>query len=119
MSGGAPTSAGGGEPADGGFRLFPSDLDGRRRRVYRAVLVFYLAATAGLVWPVYAAFGGIRPVVLGIPFSLFYVIVWVVASFLVLLGLYLWEGRLEGDGEDRGAAAGGDGPDPSAPRTEG
>lgn len=119
MSGRAPRSAGGGEPADGGFRLFPSDLDGRRRRVYRAVLAFYLAATAGLVWPVYAAFGGIRPAVLGIPFSLFYVIVWVVASFLVLLGLYLWEGRLEGAGEDPGAAADGDGPDPSAPGEEG
>lgn len=85
--------------ADGGFRLFPSHLDAGRRRVYRAVLVFFLAATAGLVWPVYAAFGGIRPRLLGIPFSLFYVIVWVVASFVVLLGLYLWEGGRD-DGRD-------------------
>lgn len=116
MSGRAPPPAEGDEPADGGFRLFPSDLDDRRRRVYRAVLAFYLAATAGLVWPVYAAFGGIRPELLGLPFSLVYVILWVVASFVVLLGLYSWEGR----GDD-GAPEGGGAPraDPADPRAEG
>lgn len=92
-------------------RLFPSDLPPGRRRVYGAVLAFYLAATAGLVWPIYAQFSGIRPLVLGMPLSLFYVVLWVVASFLVLLGLYLWEGRR---GDDDGRAR-----PPGSPRGEG
>lgn len=93
MSGRSP----GDDPAGGrrGFRLFPSHFDRVQRRVYGAVLTFYLAATAGLVWPVYAFFGGIRPRVLGLPFSLVYVVLWVVASFAVLLGLFLWERRRE------------------------
>lgn len=101
-------------PADGGFRLFPSGLDDRRRRVYLAVLVFYLAATVGLVWPVYAAFGGIRPTVLGIPFSLLYVVLWVVASFLVLLALFLWEGRRDDAAPEGGGAPRADPADPRA-----
>lgn len=90
----------GGDAASGGLlpRLFPSHLTPRQRRVYGAVLAFYLATTAGLVWPVYAEFAGVRPLVLGMPFSLFYVVVWVVASFLVLLGVYLWEERRRGRG---------------------
>lgn len=106
-SGGGGTTDGGGTAdgrgpadADGGFRLFPSDFDTTQRRVYGAVLVFYLAATVGLVWPAYAVVGGIRPRVLGLPFSLVYVVLWVVASFAVLLALYLWEGRRERGGRE-------------------
>lgn len=92
------------ERADAGFRLFPSHLTRRQRRVYRGVLVFYLAATVGLMWPVYAQFAGIRPLVLGMPLSLAYVVGWVVASFLVLLGVYAWEGRRETSARPEGSA---------------
>lgn len=91
------------DPAEGGFRLFPSGLTPGQRRVYGAVLAFYLAVTAGLVWPAYAAFADIRPLVLGMPLSLVYVVLWVVASFLVLLALFLWEGRREADAPDDGS----------------
>lgn len=95
-----------------GVRLFPSDLTPGERRVYGAVLAFYLATTVGLVWPAYAAFADIRPLVLGVPFSLFYVVLWVVASFLVLLGVYLWEDRRERDegAPDAAGASGKPGP---------
>ncbi len=59
----------------------------------RAVALFFLAAFAALVWPVYSYFGGARPLILGIPQSLFYVSAWLLASFLVLLALYLYEER--------------------------
>lgn len=110
--------AGSGDEVGGAApRLFPSGLTPARRRVYAAVLVFYLALTAGLVWPVYAEFAGIRPLVLGMPFSLFYVVLGVVASFLVLLGVYLWEGRREGRAGGTGGADAPPGhpPDPSGP----
>ena len=59
----------------------------------RAVALFFLAAFAALIWPVYGIFGGARPLVLGLPLSLFYVAAWLIASFLVLLALYLYEER--------------------------
>jgi hypothetical protein len=45
---------------------------------------------------------GAQPLVLGIPLSLFYVVCWVAASFVVLLALFHWEGRQEGADEDDG-----------------
>ena len=62
-------------------------------RARRAAAVFFLLAFVGLIWPVYSLFGNERPILLGMPQSLFYVAVWLVASFLVLLALYLHEER--------------------------
>lgn len=87
-------------------RFFPSDLSDRERRIYGALTVFFFLVLLALTWPVYTLFSGIRPLVLGMPFSLFYIVVVLVVSFLVLLGLYLWEdrrGRLDDD------SSGGDG----------
>ena len=74
-------------------RFFPSDLSDRERRIYGALTVFFFLVLLALTWPVYTLFSGIRPLVLGMPFSLFYIVVVLVVSFLVLLGLYLWEDR--------------------------
>lgn len=54
--------------------------------------LFFLAVFVGLVWPVYPVFATIRPFVLGMPFSLVYVVILLLGAFGVLLGLYLWEG---------------------------
>ncbi len=45
-----------------------------------------------LVWPIYPLFGGAEPRPLGIPLSFFYVIVFVLLSFVALLLLFVWEG---------------------------
>jgi hypothetical protein len=55
--------------------------------------LFFLLAFLALIWPVYPIFGDARPLILGLPLSLFYVAFWLVASFLVLLALYLFEER--------------------------
>lgn len=78
-------------------RFFPTDLHPGARRVYAAATGFFVALFAALVWPVYPAFGRIRPLVLGMPLSLFYVVVLLVAGFLALLLLFLWEGRRQRD----------------------
>ncbi len=84
-------------------RLFGSHLTKGERRVYGAVGLFYAAAVLGMTWPVYGVFSRIRPLVLGMPFSLFYLSCWVVASFLVLLALFHWEsGRGAHDEEPPG-----------------
>lgn len=63
------------------------------KRARRAVALFFVLAFAALIWPIYEFFGGARPLILGIPQSLFYVSSWLVASFLALLALYLYEER--------------------------
>jgi len=78
------------------LRLFGSHLTAAQRRVYGAVLIFYLLAFAAMVWPVMTLFNRVRPLVLGMPFSLFFIASVVVASFLVQLALFRWEQRQHG-----------------------
>lgn len=89
-----------GEPAgeqDGGIQLgprfVPRDLPPGPRRVYVAATIFFVAVFVALVWPVYPNFASVRPFVLGMPFSLVYVVILLLAAFGALLGLYLWEDR--------------------------
>lgn len=81
-------------------KLFSSHLTRRQRRVYGAVLGFYVFAFLAMVWPFYGLFNRARPLVLGMPLSLFYLAVLVTASFLVQLALFRWEGRRGADSED-------------------
>jgi hypothetical protein len=74
-------------------RLFSSHLTRTQRRVYGAVLVFYLFAFFAMVPPVFSPFNKARPLVLGMPLSLFYLAAFIISSFLVLLAMFLWEGR--------------------------
>ena len=55
-----------------------------------AFAVFCACALSGLTWPVYAALGNkLKPRVLGLPFSLAWIVAWIVASFLALVA-YEW-----------------------------
>lgn len=74
-------------------RFVPRGLPRGAKRVYLAVTAFFVLVFVGLIWPVYPAFATIRPRVLGMPFSLVYVIIVLLAAFAVLLGLYVWEDR--------------------------
>jgi hypothetical protein len=59
----------------------------------RLTALFFLIAFAALMWPIYPIFSHARPLILGMPAALFYVAAWLVASFLVLLTLFLLEER--------------------------
>lgn len=54
---------------------------------------FCTAAFLAVLWPVYAWFSRIEPMVLGMPFSLFYLVVVIALVFSVMLALFLWEAR--------------------------
>lgn len=82
-------------------RFLPSDLPPGARRVYVGATLFFAVTFVALVWPVYSLFAGIRPRILGLPLSLTWVVGWVVAGFLVLAAVHLWEGRR--DEEENGA----------------
>ena len=65
--------------------------DGRvNRPIARAAPLFFVASTALLVWPVYPVLGNsIEPRVLGLPWSLVYVLLVIVGNALVLTALYV------------------------------
>lgn len=74
-------------------RILSSRLSPTVRRVYRTVLVFYVFVFLATIWPAVTLFSHARPLVFGLPFFLFYLVVLLLTSFIMLLVLYLWEGR--------------------------
>jgi len=86
------------EPSARRPRFFSTALSAKERRVYGAVTLVFIGTFLATMWPVYLLFDRIRPFVLGIPFSLFYLVVLVFVCFFSLLALYRWEdkrGKLE------------------------
>lgn len=77
-----------------GLVFFSPQASPRRKRRRTLFVVIVLAAALALVWPVYPPFGGIRPLVLGLPFSLVWVVLWLFVVFAALVWLY----RTEDDG---------------------
>lgn len=74
-----------------GLKLFPSGSSARHRRrriVFAAVSVLLSAA---LIWPVYSLASGIRPLILGLPLSLAYIVIVLLAMFAAQIWLYLGE----------------------------
>jgi len=69
--------------------VFPSlrETPARRRRRLAFVMVVAVAGVA-LIWPVYPSVAGIRPYVLGLPFSLAWVVGWLGVVFGALVLLY-------------------------------
>lgn len=69
--------------------IFPSleDTPSRRRRTLAFVTVGLIAGLA-LVWPVYPSVASIRPYVLGLPFSLVWVVGWLIVVFVALALFY-------------------------------
>ena len=93
------------------IRLFSRRLDPRLRRLYRALLLFYFILTLALIWPPATLFAKVRPLILGMPFSLAAIALLILTSFSVLLVLFIWEGRTghscdPPDGVDRAPAEG-------------
>lgn len=76
-----------------GPRFVPSDLTPGEQRVYLGAAAVLLVVFLALVWPVYSLFAGIRPLVLGVPLSLAWVVAWLFVSFFTLLAVFLWERR--------------------------
>ncbi len=69
-----------------GLVLFRPGTDPVRRRRRLGFLAVYVIAAALLVWPIYPLFSGIRPLILGLPLSL----AWVILALSVMFGALLW-----------------------------
>jgi len=85
-------------PLPKGLLLFaPGTSPGKRRRRLVFVAV-YLGVTSALVWPIYPRFSGIFPLVLGLPFSLAWMVLALVIGFCAVLWLFLSEEEDSGAG---------------------
>jgi hypothetical protein len=70
-------------------------------------LLYFVLATAALVWPIYPAVANrIEPRVLGLPFSLIWVLAVIACNFLVLVVLYRLRLVDDREHEDEDAARG-------------
>ena len=71
-------------------------------RLARLSPLFFVATTAALVWPIYPWLGDhIEPRVLGVPWSLAYVLMVVLANTVMLAALYLTRAVDADEAEDR------------------
>ncbi len=61
------------------------------KQIKAAAILFFIVLFAAMMWPIHPLFSRIYPMVMGVPFSLFYLIILIAFSFLALLSLYLWE----------------------------
>ena len=65
----------------------------KNRLVPALAVSFYLAMAFFVTYPGYVPFDRIRPFVLGMPFALFWQVLWITSSIFVLAAVYLWEKR--------------------------
>lgn len=75
------------EPTPGGDRAQGAGDRGRRRRWLDALFALHCAATLiALVWPAYAWAGArIEPRLLGLPFSMAWIVLWIALTFAALV----------------------------------
>jgi polyferredoxin len=74
-----------------GLKLFPDRSSARHRRRRLIFLAIYGALFASLIWPVYPLFAGARPLVLGLPLSLAWIVLVLSLMFAALLWLFFGE----------------------------
>jgi hypothetical protein len=63
----------------------------RKRLVPGLAVVYFVAMAVFLTYPGYVPFNRVRPFVLGMPFTLFWQVLWISGAVLVLAGVFLWE----------------------------
>jgi membrane protein implicated in regulation of membrane protease activity len=65
----------------------------RSRWVPALAIAYFILMLVAVTYPGYVPFNDIHPFVFGLPFSLFWQVLWVCGSVLVLTLVYLWERR--------------------------
>ncbi len=68
--------------------FFTDHASSSRRRRRSLFIAIVLVAALALVAPIYPIFGGIRPLILGLPLSFAWVVLWLAVVFAALVGLY-------------------------------
>lgn len=61
----------------------------------KLLLIALCLVGLSILWPVHAWLGSAKPLVFGLPLSIFWMILCIFASFFSLLAFYLWQNRNE------------------------
>jgi uncharacterized membrane protein len=61
------------------------------RLVPTLAVLYYAAMVVFVTYPGYVPFDTIRPFVFGLPFSIFWQVLWIVGAIFVLAGVFAWE----------------------------
>ncbi len=69
-------------------------------------IAYFLAMVFFLTYPGYVPFDRIRPFVLGMPFSLFWQVLWISGAVLVLAGVFFWEQNRQDNSAQPGNGSG-------------
>lgn len=72
----------------------PSD-NPHKRKVYIGFAVFFFICFMALIYPIYSLANRVEPIVFGMPFGMFWLVLMTILQFLGLSVLYNWEYRKE------------------------
>ena len=75
-------------PVPKGLVFFPPDTSPGHRRRRLLFVGILMTVAAALVWPVYPLFSGIFPLILGLPLSMAWIVLWLTVVFAALGWLY-------------------------------
>jgi hypothetical protein len=67
--------------------------DMARRTPEAAFAAFMVVMLLVMMFPVYEIANSAEPIVMGLPFSMFWIVAWTVIEFIGLLGFLLYENR--------------------------
>jgi sterol desaturase/sphingolipid hydroxylase (fatty acid hydroxylase superfamily) len=68
-----------------------------RKSATRGVIIFTVALALVMIFPIFAIGNRVEPFVLGLPFSMFWVVFWITVEFLGLVAFFVYEHGREGD----------------------
>ena len=71
-----------------GLVLFPPHTSPGHRRRRLVFVVILIVTSLALIWPVYSLFSGIYPLILGLPLSLAWIVLWLAVMMAALIWLY-------------------------------
>lgn len=68
-------------------------MDARIRewKALKAVALLGLLCLLAMVFPIYSVANRVEPFVLGMPFSMFWIVLWIGVEFVGMIAAYLWE----------------------------
>lgn len=62
-----------------------------KRKVYVTVAIFLIILFMAQIHPIYYLVNRVEPIVFGMPFAMFWLVLMCVLQFCTLFGLYIWE----------------------------
>lgn len=70
-----------------------TDKNPSKRKAYIGFVIFFLICFMAMIFPIYSIANRVEPIVFGMPFGMFWLVLITVLQFCGLFALYAWEYR--------------------------